>query len=276
MKNIHAAKTLHNGVQMPYLGLGVYKMTEEETSAESIRYAVNTGYRLIDTATLYENEHIVGRAVKESDVEREKLFITTKVWNTDQGYDAALRAFEQSMKKLDMDYLDLYMIHWPVQGKYKDTWRALERLYDEKAVKAIGVCNFQIHHLEELAAVSNEKPVVNQVELHPRLSQEPLREYCQEQNIAVEAWSPIARGRLLEEPTLKHLAEKHRKTPAQIILRWHLQNGVIVIPKSIHKDRIRENADVFDFELSMNEMNKISALNMDERYGPDPDNLNFS
>ncbi|RST75115.1 aldo/keto reductase [Siminovitchia acidinfaciens] len=276
INSLKEVKTLHNGVKIPYIGLGVYKMKKETEAIAAIKYAINHGYRSIDTAHIYENEHIVGRAIKETEIPREELFITTKVWNTDQGYDSTLRAFEQSLKKLDMDYLDLYLIHWAVKDKYKETWRALERLYDEKVVKAIGVCNFQIHHLEDLATNSNEKPVINQVELHPRLNQEPLREYCEQHKIAVEAWSPIAQGRLLEEPTLQHLAQKHGKTTAQIILRWHLQNDVVVIPKSVHEERIRENADLFNFELTKNEMNEINALNMNERIGPDPDNFNFS
>ncbi len=275
IKNLQDVKKLHNGTEMPYIGLGVYLMKEEDEAAAAIKYAIKHGYRSIDTAHIYGNEQTVGKAIKESGVPREELFITTKVWNTDQGYDSTLKAFEQSMEKLDMEYLDLYLIHWAVKDKYKDTWRALERLYDEKVVKAIGVCNFQIHHLEDLAANSNEKPVVNQVELHPRLTQEPLREYCEQHDIAIEAWSPIARGRLLEEPTLKHLADKHGKTTAQIILRWHLQNGHIIIPKSVREERIRENADLFEFELTMSEMNEINALNMNERFGPDPDNFDF-
>lgn len=275
INSLKDVKTLHNGVEMPYMGLGVYKMKEEAEAITAIKCAIAHGYRSVDTAHIYENEHIVGRAIKEAKVAREDLFITTKVWNTDQGYDSTLRAFEKSLNKLDMNYLDLYLIHWAVKDKYKETWRAMERLYDEKVVKAIGVCNFQTHHLEDLETNSNEKPVINQVELHPRLTQEPLREYCKQHEIAVEAWSPIAQGRLLEEPTLQHLAQKHGKTTAQIILRWHLQNGVVVIPKSVHEERIRENADLFNFELSMSEMSEINALNMNERIGPDPDHFQF-
>lgn len=276
MHDLQETVTLHNGVHIPQIGLGVYQMVDRKESYEAMKFALEYGYRSIDTAHIYGNEDIVGEAVKDSGLPREDLFITTKVWNTDQGYDATLRAFEQSINKLQMDYLDLYLIHWAVKDKYLETWRALERLYDEKVVRAIGVCNFQIHHLEDLAAHSNEKPVINQVELHPRLTQEPLREYCRENEIAVEAWSPIARGRLLEEPTLQSLAKKHGKSVAQVILRWHLQNGHVIIPKSVHKERIAENAQLFDFELSMNEMNEIHALNMDERYGPDPDHFDFS
>ncbi|HZG72687.1 MAG TPA: aldo/keto reductase [Chondromyces sp.] len=262
---------LHNGVKMPYIGLGVYKMEDKNEAVSAIKAAIQNGYRSIDTAALYANEDSVGQAVRESGILREDIFITSKVWNTDQGYDSTLRAFENTMNQLSFDYLDLYLIHWPVSGKYHDTWKALERLYDEGTVKAIGVSNFNIHHLEDLMSKSNEKPVINQIELHPYLNQSELREYCARQNIAVEAWSPIARGRLLDEPVLAHLAQKHGKTPAQIILRWHLQNNVVVIPKSVRAERIAENADLFDFELSLNEMLQIDALNKNERFGPDPE-----
>ncbi|HEY4554052.1 MAG TPA: aldo/keto reductase [Bacillaceae bacterium] len=266
---------LHNGVEMPSFGLGVYKMEDPQEAENAVKHAIEYGYRSIDTAHIYRNEESVGRAVRESGVPRNELFITTKVWNDDQGYDSALKAFEHSLNELNTDYIDLYLIHWPVKPKYLETWRALERLYDEKAVRAIGVSNFQIHHLEDLAANANEKPVINQVELHPRLTQEPLREYCKEHGIAVEAWSPIGRGRLLDEPTLNHIAAKHGKTSVQVILRWHLQIGNVVIPKSVRPERIRENADIFDFELSLSEMNEISSLNMNERFGSHPDKFNF-
>lgn len=275
VQHLQNVKTLHNGIDMPYLGLGVYLMKEKEKAVNAIKYAIQYGYRSIDTAKIYENEDVVGEAVRDSGIPREELFITTKVWNTDQGYDNTLKAFEESLNQLQMEYVDLYLIHWAVKDKYVDTWRALERLYDEKLVRAIGVCNFQIHHLEDLAARSNEKPVVNQIELHPRLTQEPLREYCQEHDIAVEAWSPLARARLLEEPSLVALGKKYGKSSAQIILRWHLQNGNIIIPKSINSNRIRENAEIFDFELSLKDMNEINGLNLDERYGPHPDHFNF-
>lgn len=274
-KGLQDTITLHNGINMPYLGLGVYKMTEEKESQEAIEFAIESGYRSVDTAHIYGNEHIVGQALKASSVPRSDLFLTTKVWNTDQGYDRTLKAFETSLNKLDTDYVDMYLIHWAVEEKFTETWRALERLYNEKAVRAIGVCNFQVHHLETLAAKSNEKPVVNQVELHPRLIQETLKEYCQKEEIAVEAWSPLAQGRLMDEPTLNHLAEKYEKSPAQVILRWHLQNDHIIIPKSINPKRIIENADIFDFELSLSDMTEINGLNMDERIGPDPDHFVF-
>ncbi|TYS15426.1 aldo/keto reductase [Rossellomorea vietnamensis] len=275
VKNLQSTFKLHNGVEIPYLGLGVYQMEDHDEAVSAIKTAINLGYKSIDTASLYNNEESVGQAVKESSVGRENLYITSKVWNTDQGYDSTLRAFEDSLKKLDMDYLDLYLIHWPVAGKYQDTWKALERLYEEGTVKAIGVSNFKEHHLNDLMNASNEKPVINQVELHPRLSQQSLREYCHNHSIAVEAWSPIARGKLLEEPTLNHIADKHGKTPAQVILRWHLQNNTIIIPKSIHANRMKENSEIFDFSLTLEDMTQINSLNMDERFGADPDNFDF-
>lgn len=275
LKNLQSKKTLHNGIEIPYVGLGVFQMKDPRETVEAVKTAIDSGYLSVDTAAVYENEESVGEGVKESRARREDLFITSKVWNSDQGYDTTLKAFETSLKKLDMDYMDLYLIHWPVDGKYNDTWKALERLYSEGLVKSIGVSNFHQHHLEDLMKNSNEKPVINQIECHPRLNQEKLRAFCQEENIAVEAWSPIAQGRVLDEPTLKQIAEKHGKSSAQIILRWHLQNDVVIIPKSVHANRIKENADLFNFQLSTDEMNQINDLNQDERFGPDPDNFDF-
>lgn len=275
LKNLQSKKTLHNGIEIPYVGLGVFQMKDPRETVEAVKTAIDSGYLSVDTAAVYENEESVGEGVKESRARREDLFITSKVWNSDQGYDTTLKAFETSLKKLDMDYMDLYLIHWPVDGKYNDTWKALERLYSEGLVKSIGVSNFHQHHLEDLMKNSNEKPVINQIECHPRLNQEKLQAFCQEENIAVEAWSPIAQGRVLDEPTLKQIAEKHGKSSAQIILRWHLQNDVVIIPKSVHANRIKENADLFNFQLSTDEMNQINDLNQDERFGPDPDNFDF-
>lgn len=274
-KDIYSTVTLHNGVEMPQFGLGVYKVEEGRQVEDTVKNAINLGYRLIDTAAFYENEEGVGRAIRESGVPREELFITTKVWNTEQGYEQTLAAFEKSLNKLDLKYIDLYLIHWPVKGKYLDTWRALEELYKAGKVKAIGVSNFQIHHLKDIMENSAEKPVVNQVELHPRMSQEELRSFCNEHNIKVEAWSPIARGRILEDSSINKIADRHGKSAAQVILRWHLQNGVIIIPKSVHEERLRENADIFDFELNNEEMKQINSLNKNERYGADPDNFDF-
>lgn len=275
MATIFEKVVLHNGVKMPAFGLGVYKVEEGIQIEETIKTGLEIGYRLIDTASFYKNEEGVGRAIRNSGISREELFITTKVWNTDQGYESTLMAFETSMEKLGLDYLDLYLVHWPVKGKYIETWRALEKLYREGRVKAIGVSNFKIHHLEDLLKNSEEKPVVNQVELHPLLSQEDLREFCQRHNIKVEAWSPLARGRFLDEPVLKNIADNHNKSSAQVILRWHLQNQIIAIPKSITASRLKENADILNFELTPEEMKVINGLNQNQRFGADPDNIDF-
>ncbi|WP_020156981.1 aldo/keto reductase [Caldibacillus debilis] len=274
-KTLQGTTVLHNGVKMPYFGFGTYKVKEGEEVYNAVRTALETGYRLIDTAALYENEEGVGRAIRDSGIPREEIFVTTKVWNSDQGYDSTLRAFETSLKKLDIGYIDLYLIHWAVKGKYLDTWKALVELYKEGRVRAIGVSNFQIHHLQDIMDHFDEIPTVNQVELHPYLTQEELREFCAKHNIKVEAWSPLGRGRLLDLPELKRIAEKYGKTPAQVVLRWHVQNDIIVIPKSVHPERIKENADIFDFELSDEDMAAINRLNRNERFGKDPDHVDF-
>jgi diketogulonate reductase-like aldo/keto reductase len=273
MKSLKDTVSLHNGLKMPAIGLGVYKMDDHKETVEAVYSAISCGYRAVDTASLYKNEEAVGEGIRASGLSRDDIFVTTKVWNTDQGYDQTLKAFEESLTKLKLDKVDLYLVHWPITGKYLDTWKALERLYNEGMVKSIGVSNFQIRHLEDIAAHANEKPVLNQVELHPRLIQEELREYCFNQQIAVEAWSPLGRGKLLTEPTLQNLANKHDKSVAQVILRWHLQNNNIIIPKSVHKDRIIENASLFDFELSKDEMDQIDSLNRNERFGANPDDF---
>ncbi|KYG57484.1 aldo/keto reductase [Planococcus maritimus] len=270
---IGSMKTLHNGVEMPRFGLGVYKMTDKEAAVEAMVKAIHTGYKAIDTATVYDNEAEVGEAIRAGGVPREELFITSKVWNTDQGYDQTLRAFEASLKRLDMDYLDLYLTHWAIPETFEETYRAIERLYDEKLIRAAGVSNHQQHHLEKILAKANTKPMVNQIELHPQLTQEPLREFCAAEDIAVTSWSPLARGRLLEDPVLSEIGETHGKSIAQTIIRWHLQNDLIVIPKSVTPSRIAENADVFDFELSQEEMKQISALNQEWRSGTHPDEI---
>ena len=266
---------LKNGVAMPQLGLGVYQMRDEKETIAAVTYAIKNGYRAIDTAAIYQNEKETGEAVRQSGIAREELFITSKVWNNEQGYDETLRAFELSLERLGMDYLDLYLTHWPVEGKFIDTYRAIERLYDEKLIRATGVSNHHVNHLEEILKKANTPPMINQIELHPLLSQIPLREFCQEHEIGITSWSPLARGRLFAEPTLEHLANKHNKSIAQIIIRWHLQNGLIVIPKSVTPTRIKENIDVADFELSLAEMTIINTLNKGERVGPDPDNFDF-
>ncbi|WP_304457952.1 aldo/keto reductase [Alicyclobacillus sendaiensis] len=269
-QHVQDTVTLNNGVKMPWLGLGVYKAQAGDEVEQAIRFAFEAGYRHIDTAAFYANEESVGKAVRESGLPRSEVFVTTKVWNTDQGYDQTLRAFEASLKRLGFEYVDLYLVHWPVSGKYRETWRALERIYDEKLARAIGVSNFQIHHLEDILAHSNVVPAVNQVEYHPLLTQEPLRQFCRDHGIQLEAWSPIMRGNL-DIPVLQELAEKYHKTPAQIVLRWDLQNEVVTIPKSVRRERIFENADLFDFSLSDEDMQRINALNRNHRFGPDPD-----
>ncbi|MDQ0430201.1 diketogulonate reductase-like aldo/keto reductase [Planomicrobium stackebrandtii] len=270
---IDSTKTLHNGVEMPRFGLGVYKMTDKEAAVEAMITAINAGYGAIDTATIYDNEAEVGEAVRNSGVKREELFITSKVWNTDQGYDETLRAFEASLKRLGFDYLDLYLTHWAIEGKYVDTYRAIQRLYDEKLVRSIGVSNHQQHHLEKLLATANTKPMVNQIELHPQLTQVPLRSFCANQDIAVTSWSPLARGRLLEDPVLLEIANTYGKTIAQVIIRWHLQSDLTVIPKSVTPSRIKENAEVFDFSLTEEEIELIDGLNQDWRSGTHPDDI---
>ncbi|MCK2019310.1 aldo/keto reductase [Peribacillus frigoritolerans] len=275
ISNIGETITLHNGVKMPQLGFGVFKVKNGNETVESVKKAVEVGYRAIDTAAIYENEEGVGQAIRECGVPREELFITSKVWNTEQGYETTLKAFEDSLNRLGLEYLDLYLIHWPGKDKYLETWRALEKLYKDGKVKSIGVSNFHVHHLENLLANSEVKPVVNQIELHPLLTQVELRDYCAKHEIKVESWSPLGRGNLLEEPTINHIAKKHGKSPAQVLIRWHLQHDLVVIPKSITPSRIKENAQVFDFSLSLNEMNQIDALNKNERFGSNPDELLF-
>lgn len=274
INNISDSATLHNGVAMPWLGLGVWKSKEGSEVVEAVKMALSAGYRSIDTAAAYGNEVGVGQGIAASGVKRDELFVTTKVWNADQGYDTTLAAFDTSMDKLGLDVLDLYLIHWPTKGKYKETWKALEQLYKDGRVRAIGVCNFQTHHLEDLMQDAEIVPMVNQVEYHPLLTQKPLLSFCQQHNILLEAWSPLMQGNL-DLPELAKLAEKYGKTPAQIILRWDLQHGVITIPKSVRQHRIEENASIFDFELSEEDMNAIDALNENRRFGPDPDNFNF-
>jgi diketogulonate reductase-like aldo/keto reductase len=273
--NLKDTATLHNGVKMPWLGLGVYKAEDGEEVIQAVKAAIKNGYISIDTASFYQNEAGVGQAIRESEVPREDLFITTKVWNTDQGYESTLKAFETSINKLGLDYLDLYLVHWPGpdQNKYRETWKALEKLYKDGRVRAIGVCNFQVCHLEDLIAHSEIKPMVNQVEFHPHLTQTELREYCKKEGIQLEAWAPLKRGELFEDPILMEIAQKYSKSVAQVILRWDLQSEVVTIPKSVKEHRIIANADVFDFELSAEDMGKINGLNKDDRVGPNPDTM---
>ncbi len=273
--NLHSKKRLINGVEMPYIGLGVYKMTDKEETIEAISKAISIGYRAIDTAALYYNEEEVGEAIRHSDVAREELFITTKVWNSDQGYDQTLRAFETSLKKLDLAYLDLYLTHWPVADKFMETYRAIERLYDEKLIRVPGVSNHHEPHLQKLLATANIQPMVNQIELHPYLSQEPLRAFCQENNIAITAWSPLGRGGVLQDETIIEIGRQYGKSAAQVVLRWHYQHSIVTIPKSVTPHRIEENAQIFDFKLSELHMKTLDTLNQNKRFGQNPDSFHF-
>lgn len=279
INHLRSTSTLSNGVQMPWLGIGVFKVEEGPELVQAVKFAIKHGYRSIDTASIYGNEEGVGQAIREALEEtgltREDLFITSKVWNADLGYDSTIAAYETSLQKLGLDYLDLYLIHWPVEGKYKEAWRALETLYKEGKVRAIGVSNFQVHHLTDVMKDAEIVPMINQVEYHPRLTQKELQAFCMEHNIQLEAWSPLMQGQLLDNPVLQEIAASYHKTVAQIIIRWDLQNGVITIPKSTKEHRIVENSSVFDFELTKEDMARIDQLNENHRVGPDPDHIDF-
>ncbi|MFJ8790356.1 aldo/keto reductase [Streptomyces sp. NPDC102462] len=263
---------LNNGVEMPQLGFGVWQVPDDEAE-RAVATALEAGYRSIDTAAIYGNEEGTGRAIAASGLPREDIFVTTKLWNADQGYDATLRAFDASLEKLGLDHLDLYLIHWPLpsHGTSTDSYKAFEKLYADGRIRAIGVSNFLPEHLERLIAETSVIPAVNQIELHPHLQQHAAREYHAEQGIATEAWSPLGQGKgLLGVPAIVAVAQKHNRTPAQVVLRWHVQLGNIVIPKSVTPSRIRENIEVFDFSLDAEDLAAIGALNEDRRLGPDP------
>ncbi|MFE1146392.1 aldo/keto reductase [Streptomyces albidoflavus] len=267
---------LNNGVQMPQLGFGVWQVPDDEAFT-AVGAALDAGYRSIDTAAAYGNEEGTGKAIARSGIPREELFVTTKLWNSDHGYDAALRAFDSSLEKLGLDHVDLYLIHWPlpVKDTAVDTYKALEKIYSEGRARAIGVSNFLPEHLERLIDATSIIPAVNQIELHPHLQQRAAREYHDEQGITTEAWSPLGQGKgLLEVPAVVAIARKHNVTPAQVVLRWHVQLGNVAIPKSVTPSRIVENIDVFSFELDEEDMAAIRALNEDRRLGPDPAEFN--
>ncbi|MFE6134313.1 aldo/keto reductase [Streptomyces sp. NPDC056437] len=268
--------TLNNGVEMPQLGFGVWQVPDDE-AAQAVSTALEAGYRSIDTAAIYENEEGTGQAIADSGIPREDLFVTTKLWNGDQGYDATLRAFDTSLAKLGLDHLDLYLIHWPMpsKGLYVETYKAFEKLLADGRTRAIGVSNFLPEHLEHLIAETSVVPAVNQIELHPQLQQTASRSFHTQHDIATEAWSPLGSGKgLLDVPTVVAVARKHDRTPAQVVLRWHLQLGNVVIPKSVTPSRIRENLDVFDFELDGDDLAAFAALDEGKRLGPDPATFN--
>jgi diketogulonate reductase-like aldo/keto reductase len=269
--DIKTTLRMNNGVEIPVFGLGTYLAVGNE-ACDAVMFALEHGYRHIDTAAFYGNEAEVGRAVRDSGINREEIFVTTKLWNSDQGYDKALRAFERSMDNFGLDYLDLYLIHWPLSGKRKDSWKALEKIYGEKSVRSIGVSNYTIRHLEEMKTYANVVPVVNQVEFSPFLYQKQLLEYCESNEIYIEAYAPLTRGKRFNDPALILIAGKYGKTPAQILIRWALQVHTIVLPKSSDVNRIIENADVFDFEISDEDMQILNNLNEDYRITWDPSN----
>lgn len=270
--DIQGSFELNNGVKMPYFGLGVF---QSEDTKNSVINALDVGYRHIDTASIYNNEKEVGKAIRLHDVPREEIFVVSKVWNSDQGYNDTIKAYNESLKKLKMDYLDLYLVHWPVKNKFVETWRALEHLYNEGRVRAIGVSNFLKNHLDKLLPNCSTVPMVNQMEFHPNLVQQELVDFCAQKGIQYESWSPLMRGKILEIDLLKKLSEKYGKTIVHIVLRWNLQKGIVSIPKSSKPERIKSNADIFDFELSLEDMNSIDSLDRNFRIGPDPNNFNF-
>jgi 2,5-diketo-D-gluconate reductase A len=268
---------LNDGLKIPTVGFGTWKISDTEAPAV-VEEALAAGYRSIDTAAIYANETGIGAAIKNSDLDRSEIFLTTKVWNSEQGYDSTLRAMDTSLRKLKTDYVDLYLIHWPMpaQDKYVATWKALNRLRTEGIARSIGVCNFNINHLERLIGETGAVPVLNQIELHPCFQQKELRDFHAKHNIATEAWSPLARGKLFEEKIIVDLAKKHNKTPSQIILRWHFENGIIAIPKSSHTKRILENIDIFDFNLETSDLALISTIDdVNGRTSFDPETAVF-
>lgn len=275
LTNLQSTTTLNNNIAMPWFGLGVFKAKEGSQVEKAVRWALEAGYRSLDTAAVYRNEAGVGNAIRNSDISRDEIFVTTKVWNQDQRSGRIEEAFTTSLDLLGLDYVDLYLIHWPVKGHFKNTWRVLEAVHASGRAKAIGVSNFMIHHLQDLLQSANIVPAVNQIEFHPYLQQPDLVAFCQKQNIQLEAWSPLMKGRVTKVPELKKLGKKYGKNPVQITLRWLLQREIIVIPKSVKKRRIQNNAEVFDFLLEETDMAVIDGLDRNLRVGPDPYNFNF-
>lgn len=268
---------LNNGIEIPSLGLGVFRMDDEKEAYNSVRKAIDLGYRHIDTAKVYENEAPIGRAVRESGVSREELFVTTKLWNEDIANGNEQKAFETSLRTLGLDYVDLYLVHWPIKDKYVSVWKEMEKIAQSGKARAVGVSNYLEHHLQEIINLKSLIPAVNQIELHPYLSQQPLVEFCTQYDIKIESWSPLCanKNNLLQEPSLKEIGVKYSKTAAQVVLRWNIERGLIVIPKSANPKRQAENLDVFDFQLTIDDMQKIDQLNKNLRVGSHPDQVGF-
>ena len=268
---------LANGVTIPQVGLGVFRMDDQQV-LDSVKWAIESGYRHIDTASFYDNEEAVGKAIKATGIDRKYLFVTSKVWNDVRGYDETIAQFNKSLQKLNMDYLDLYLIHWPAAG-FEENWRAMEDLYKQGKIRAIGVSNFKSHHIEQLMKSATIAPMVDQIETHPYLQENDLHKYLKEHHIVHESWSPLGGGinKVIDNPVIKEIAENHQKSPAQIVLRWHIQRGEVIIPKSTHESRIKENIDLFDyhFRLSSDEMEQIAKLDCNKRVGADPDDEEF-
>lgn len=260
---------------MPQLGLGVWRMEDGREVTDAVKWAIEAGYRHIDTAKIYANEAGVGQAIRDSGVPRDQIFVTTKVWNSDQGYDSTIRAYAKSMDELGFEQADLYLVHWPVKGKYTESWRALETLYEEGRVRAIGVSNHLVHHLEDVLSIAKVTPMVNQVEFHPRLQQPALQAFCKTNGIHLEAWSPIMKGRVIDIPEIVDIGRRYGKNAVHVTLRWLIQKGIIAIPKSSKQTRIVNNVDIFDFALTADEMSVMDALDQHTRVGPDPDNFDF-
>ncbi|MHC5251285.1 aldo/keto reductase [Listeria kieliensis] len=279
IQSLQDSVKLANGTKIPGFGLGVFQVADQETSA-AVKEAITAGYRLIDTAQIYGNERGTGEGIKQglkaANLKREDLFVTSKVWNNHLSYEETVQAFHESLEKLGLDYLDLYLIHWPGKDAFRASYKALEDLYREGKIKAIGVSNFQIHHLEELLEFATIKPVLNQIELHPKLIQKELRTFCEERDIRIQAWSPLMQGQILSDPVLENIAQTHQRSVAQIVLRWDIQQDILVVSKSTKPERIQSNAQLFDFELTQEEVNMVNALNENHRVGPDPDQFDFN
>ena len=275
IKNINDCAVLNNGEKMPWLGFGVFQIEDGAKVEEAVLSALAAGYRSIDTAAIYGNEIGVGKAIRESALAREEIYLTTKVWNSEMRKRRVFEAFEESLERLGTDYVDLYLVHWPVEGFYEETWVDMQKLYESRRAKSIGVSNFQINHLKNILQDDTVVPTVNQIEFHPYLVQSELLKYCKENQIQVEAWSPLMQGEIVNVAEVQKIADKYGKTPAQIVLRWDLQHGVVTIPKSSLQSRIIENTQVFDFELTDADMNDLDSLDKNKRFGPDPNNFNF-